>query len=75
MQVRYAAWCRRHGVQQDNSAMTAFLLRNGFNTIQNGKVVVVLLPGYRNPTAWKRKSRFIRVLSVHRASNGARIKV
>jgi hypothetical protein len=75
MQARYAAWCQRHGVQQDNSAMTAFLLRNGFNTVQNGKVVVVLSPGYRNPTAWKRKSRFIRVMSVHRASDGARIKV
>ena len=75
MQARYAAWCLRHGVQQDNSAMTAFLLRNGFNTIQNGKVVVVLSPGYRNPTAWKRKSRFIRVLSVHRASDDARINV
>ncbi|HEY9172726.1 MAG TPA: hypothetical protein VI136_10625 [Verrucomicrobiae bacterium] len=75
MQARYAAWCQRHGVQQDNSAMTAFLLRNGYNTIQNGKVVVVLSPGYRNPTAWKRKSRFIRVLSVHRASDGARVNV
>lgn len=75
MQARYAAWCQRHGVQQDNSAMTAFLLRNGYNTIQNGKVVVVLQPGYRNPTAWKRKSRFIRVLSIHRASDGARINV
>lgn len=75
MQARYAAWCQLHGVQQDNSAMTAFLLRNGFNTIQNGKVVVVLSPGYRNPTAWKQKSRFIRVLSVHRASNNARINV
>jgi len=75
MQARYAAWCQRHGVQQDNSAMTAFLLRNGYNTIQNGNVIVVLSPGYRNPTAWKRKSRLIRVLSVHRASNDARIKV
>lgn len=75
MQARYAAWCQRHSVQQDNSAMTAFLLRNGFNTIQNGKVVVVLSPGYRNPTAWKQKSRFIRVLSVHRASDGARLNV
>ena len=45
MQARFAAWCQRHGVQRDNSAMTAFLLRNGFNTIQNGKVVVVLSPG------------------------------
>jgi hypothetical protein len=75
MQARYAAWCQRHGVQQDNSAMTAFLLRNAINTIQNGKVVVVLSPGYRNPTAWKQKSRFIKVLSVHRASNDARINV
>lgn len=75
MQARYAAWCLRHGVQQDNSAMTAFLMRNGFNTVQNGKVVVVLSPGYRNPTAWKRKSQFIRVLSVHRACDGTRINV
>ena len=75
MQARYAKWCQQHGVQQDNSAMTAFLLRNGFNTIQSGKVVVVLQPGYRNPTAWKQKSRFIKVLSVHRAVDSVRISV
>jgi hypothetical protein len=75
MQARYAAWCQRHSVQQDNSAMTAFLLRNGFNTVQNGKIVVVLSPGYRNPTAWKLKSRFIKVLSVHRGSDDRRINV
>jgi hypothetical protein len=75
MQARYAAWCERRGVRQDNSAMTAFLLQRGYNTLQNGKVVVVLAPQFANPTAWKRKNRLIQVLSVHRASDDARIRV
>ncbi len=75
MQARYAAWCQRRVVRQDNSAMTAFLLQHGYNTLQNGKVVVVLAPQFANPTAWKRKSRLIKVLSVHRASDDARVRV
>jgi hypothetical protein len=75
MQARYAAWCQKRGVRQDASAMTAFLLQHGYNTLQNGKVVVVLAPQFANPTAWKRKSRLIKVLSVHRASDDARIRV
>jgi len=75
MQARFAAWCQSRGVRQDNSAMTAFLLQHGFKTLQSGNVIVVLAPQFANPTAWKRKSRFIRVLSVHRASDGAQIRV
>lgn len=75
MQARYAAWCQRRGVRQDNSAMTAFLLQHGYNTLQNGKVVVVLAPQFANPSAWKRKNRHVKLLSVHRASDGVRIKV
>jgi hypothetical protein len=55
--------------------MTAFLLQHGYNTLQNGKVVVVLAPQFANPTAWKRKSRLIKVLSVHRTSDDARVRV
>lgn len=75
MQARYAAWCQSRRVHPDNSAMTAFLLQQGYKTLQSGNVIVVLAPQFVNPTAWKRKSRFIKVLSVHRASDGARIRV
>jgi hypothetical protein len=75
MQARYAAWCQKRGVRQDASAMTAFLLQHGYNTLQNGKVVVVLVPQFVNPTAWKRKLHQIRILSVHRAADDRRIHV
>lgn len=75
MQARYGAWCQSRGVRQDNSAMTAFLLQHGYKTLQSGNVVVVLSPQFANPSAWKRKSGLIRVLSIHRASDGARIDV
>lgn len=75
VQQRFDAWCRKKGVGADNSAKTAFLLQNKFDTLRNGKVVVVLTPGYRNPTAWKRKLRRIRILSIHRASDDRRIRV
>jgi hypothetical protein len=56
-------------------SVTAFLLQHGYHTLQNGKVVVVLAPQFANPTAWKRKSRLIKVLSVHQASDDRRIHV
>jgi len=72
---RYKAWCRAKGVQPDNSAITAFLVQHGFDTIQDGTLLVVLSPQYANPAAWKRKSRNIRILSVHRASDDRRVRV
>lgn len=75
MQARYAAWCQKRGVRQDNSAMTAFLLQHGYRTLQNGKIIVVLMPQFANPTAWKRKMRQVRILSVHRGTDDRRIHV
>jgi hypothetical protein len=75
MQARYVAWCQKRGVRQDNSGMTAFLLQHGYNTLQNGKVVVVLSPQFVNPTAWKRKLHRVRILSVHRTTDDRQIRV
>ena len=75
VQARYAAWCQARGVRQDNSAITACLLQHGYQTLQNGKVIVVLAPQFANPTAWKRKDHRIRVLSIHRAADDRRIYV
>lgn len=75
MQQRFQQWCRRTGASQDRSAQTSFLLKNGYDTIQNGEVIVVLAPQYANPTAHKRKDRRIRILSIHRASDDRRVRV
>lgn len=75
MQRRFQDWCRKTGATQDRSAQTSFLLKNGFDTIQNGEVIVVLAPQYANPTAHKRKDRRIRILSVHLVSDNARVRV
>jgi hypothetical protein len=75
MQARYATWCQRRGVRQDPSAITAFLIQQGYNTLQNRKVVVVLAPQFANPTAWKRRQPRIKILGVHRASDDRRVHV
>ena len=75
LQKQFAQWCQARGVPPDNSGKTAFLLRRGFDTIQSADVVVVLSPQYANGAAWKRKDHRIRVLSIHRASDGARVRV
>lgn len=71
---RFSAWCQRKGVSQDNSARTGFLLQHGFHTLQSGNVIVVLMPRYSNPTAYKYRHPRIRVLGVHRASDGHPIR-
>ncbi len=72
---RYGSWCRRKGVTANNAAKTAFLLQNGYHTLQSGNVVVVLRPCYSNPTAYKRKDPRIRIVSVHSVKDSASIKV
>jgi hypothetical protein len=74
MQAKYAAWCIARGVVQNNSAITAYLRQNGFETIQNNGVVVVLAPQFANPSAWKRKFHQVKILGVHNP-NGKRIYV
>jgi hypothetical protein len=75
MQQRFSGWCQARSIAPDNSAKTAWLLRHGFNTLQDGDVIVVLAPQFANPAAWKRKDRRIRVLSVHRAADDRRLHV
>lgn len=73
MQAHYAAWCQKRGVRPDNSAKTAFLLKLGYEILQAGNVLVVLVPQMANPTAWKRKDRRIRVLGIYRAADDRRM--
>jgi hypothetical protein len=75
MQQRFTQWCQARGVMADNSGKTAYLLRHGFETMQSRDVIVLLAPQFANPTAWKRKDRRIRILSVHRAADDQRIHV
>ena len=75
LKKQFQQWCKRRRVDEDQSAQTAFLLARGFDTLRSGSVVVVLQPQYANPSAHKRKLRRVRILSVHRASDGRRIRV
>jgi len=74
-QKRYDGWCQKKGVASNNSAKTAFLIQNGFDSVRSGNVIVMLAPQYANPTAWKRKNKKIRILSVHRSGNDRKIRV
>jgi hypothetical protein len=75
MQRRYAQWCQAKGVHPNNSAITAFLVQHGYDTVQQGKIIVVLAPQYANPSAWKHRHRQIHILSVHRTADDHRIRV
>jgi hypothetical protein len=75
LRAAYRSWCRRASVAPDGSAECAFLLQKGFNSVRDNSVVVILAPQFRNAGAWKRKHPRIRVLSVHRASDDARVRV
>jgi hypothetical protein len=71
----YQLWCRERSVEVNNSAITGFLRQRGFSTLTSGNIIVVLWPQSANPSAWKRKFREISIISVHRASDDARIRV
>lgn len=75
MEKKYSDWCSSGGIRSDNSAKTSFLLRKGFDTLKAGSIILVLEPQYSNPSAWKRRNRNIKILSVHRADNDQRVRV
>lgn len=75
LQKEYQRWCKERNVQANNSAITAFLRQHGYTTLVSGNVVVVLWPQSANPSAWKRKFWNVKILSVHRSSDDARIRV
>jgi hypothetical protein len=73
LQRQFQGWCQARGITQDNSARTAFLLNQRYDTLMNGNVVVVLSP--QMPAAYKTKDHRIRVVSIHRASDGCSVRV
>jgi hypothetical protein len=75
MESIFKKWCDARGATRDGSAKTAFLRHQGYDTLTDGKVVVILQPQYANPEAWKKKDRRIRILGVYRASDGRRTRV
>lgn len=75
LQSHFAGWCKRRNVSPDASAKTSFLLQNGYRTLVEGNVIVVLTPLYANPSAHKRQDNRIRVLGVYRAADDRRIRV
>lgn len=75
LQRRFAKWCSLHNCTSDMSAKTAFLLTQGFQTLREGNVFVVLLRAYRNPLAAKIRTRRIRIIGAVRASDGQEINL
>jgi hypothetical protein len=75
MQQQFQAWCQKRQAVADNSAKTSFLLQLGFSALKSGNVLVILQPQLCNSAAGKTKSRRIKVLSVHRATDDKRIRV
>ena len=75
LQGQYQQWCRTRGVSPDNSAMTAFLLQQGFDLLRANNIVVALRPQMANAAAWKQKDRRIRILGIHRASDDRPVRV
>lgn len=73
LQTAYGTWCRRHGIPQNNSSLTGFLLHRGYQTLINGNIVVLLRPQTVNASAYARKDRRVRIISVHRSSDDKRI--
>ena len=75
MDAAYSRWCSQKGVTPDNSAKTAFLLERGIQILRAGTVLIVLRPQFANPTAYKQKLSCIRILSMHKASDGKVVRV
>lgn len=68
-QAQYNNWCTNNNVSPDNSAVTAWALKNGYDALQSGNILVLLYPRYANPTAFKwRGDGKIRILSIHDAA-------
>jgi len=73
---QYQHWCYQRKVPADNSAKTAFLIQKGYKTLMTeNKTIVILMPQYANQAAWKKKISYLKVLSIHLASNNQRIRV
>ncbi len=69
-QTAFTSWCTRQQCAADMSAKTAFLLGQGFHTLREGNVIVVLLRAYRNPLAAKIRTWRVRVLSAVATADG-----
>jgi len=75
LQTTFTKWCTSHSCAADMSAKTAFLLDQGFQTLRDGNVIVVLLRAYRNPLAAKIRTRRVRVLSAVAAADGKELNI
>jgi Poly(ADP-ribose) polymerase catalytic domain len=75
LQTNFTNWCTRQQCSADMSAKTAFLLSQGFNTLHEGNIVVVLLRAYRNPLAAKIRTHRVRVISAVPTGGGKEIDV
>ncbi len=72
-EAKFNTWCTSQHCPADMSAKTTFLLAQGFNTLREGKVIVILLRAYRNPLAAKIRTRRIRVVSAVDPQDGKEI--
>jgi len=73
---QYQKWCSERKIQMNNSAKTAFLIQQGYDTLMvDSKTIIVLMPQYVNHAAWKKKIRGLKIISVHRASDNRRIRI
>jgi len=75
LHTAFTNWCAHQGCTADMSAKTAFLLGQGFRTLRDGKVIVVLLRAYRNPLAAKIQTHRVRVLSAVATADGREIDI
>lgn len=65
MDRKFRSWCAHRGVNPDNSARTAFLLRSGWRRLRAGKIWVVLAPQFANPGAWKKRFPGVKIVGFH----------
>lgn len=75
LQQQFHTWSAAHTTPADSSALTAFLLHRGYQTLRQGDVFVRLRPRTVNRLASTRKDPHIRILSVHRVKDGQRVRV
>jgi len=66
MEKQFQAWCQKSNIPADASAKTAYLLKNGYKTLQSNSIIVVLKPQFANHSAWRQKIKEISIVSVHK---------
>lgn len=75
LQSQFTAWCQQCGAAADAAAQSSFLLSLGIRVLVVGNVLVVLRTAPLNPAAVQYKDSRIKIISVHRSSDGVRVRV